>query len=144
MRTRIVRCAALTASAICTATVMTSCALFERRMEHKVKTEVSFSWWGKDARNEYTLDGLKAYQNSNKDVVVRPEYALQESHFLTVHKIVKKLCGFLRGLGIFLYGINASGLFIPTTAHCLLMLWIVAYNDVKAKLLSRLAVILCV
>ena len=75
MRTRIVRCAALTASAICTATVMTSCALFERRMEHKVKTEVSFSWWGKDARNEYTLDGLKAYQNSNKDVVVRPEYA---------------------------------------------------------------------
>lgn len=75
LRTRIVRCAALTASAICTATVMTSCALFERRMEHKVKTEVSFSWWGKDARNEYTLDGLKAYQNSNKNVVVRPEYA---------------------------------------------------------------------
>ena len=75
MRTRIVRCAALTASAICTATVMTGCALFERRMEHNVKTEVSFSWWGKDARNEYTLDGLKAYQNSNKNVVVRPEYA---------------------------------------------------------------------
>ena len=72
MRTRIVRCAALTASAICTVTVMTGCALFERRMEHNVKTEVSFSWWGKDARNEYTLDGLKAYQNSNKDVVVRP------------------------------------------------------------------------
>ena len=75
MRTRIVRCAALTASAICTVTVMTGCALFERRMEHNVKTEVSFSWWGKDARNEYTLDGLKAYQNSNKNVVVRPEYA---------------------------------------------------------------------
>lgn len=54
---------------------MTGCALSERRMEHNVKTEVSFSWWGKDARNEYTLDGLKAYQNSNKDVVVRPEYA---------------------------------------------------------------------
>ena len=51
---------------------MTGCALFERRMEHNVKTEVSFSWWGKDARNEYTLDGLKAYQNSNKNVVVRP------------------------------------------------------------------------
>ena len=75
MRTRIVRCAALTASAICTVSVMTGCALFERRMEHNVKAEVSFSWWGKDARNEYTLDGLKAYQNSNKDVVVRPEYA---------------------------------------------------------------------
>ena len=75
MKTRIVKCAALTASAICTATVMTGCALSERRMEHTVKTEVSFSWWGKDVRNEYTLDGLKAYQNSNKNVVIRPEYA---------------------------------------------------------------------
>jgi len=49
--------------------------MFERRMEHNVKTEVSFSCGGKDARNEYTLYGLKAYQNSNKNVVVRPEYA---------------------------------------------------------------------
>lgn len=75
MKKRIVKGAALTAATLCTAAFMTGCSLPERRVEHKTKTEVSFSWWGKDVRNEYTLEGLKAYQNSNQNVVIRPEYA---------------------------------------------------------------------
>ena len=77
MRTRIVRCAALTASAICTVTVMTGCALFERRMEHNVKTEVSFSWWGKDAKKVYT-QGTAAVLRA-KDCVMKTTNVVQEN-----------------------------------------------------------------
>lgn len=35
---------------------------------------VSFSWWGNDVRNNYTIDALREFEAQNSDIDVIPEY----------------------------------------------------------------------
>lgn len=63
------------ACAVCAAAVLTGCTFGEARLEHPERAVISFSWWGKDARNEYTLEGLKEFQRGNENIVVTPEYS---------------------------------------------------------------------
>lgn len=37
-------------------------------------TKISFSWWGNDARHAYTMDGVDAFQEQNKDIDVEYRY----------------------------------------------------------------------
>nr|MCR5724893.1 hypothetical protein [Treponema sp.] len=34
---------------------------------------VRFSWWGKDSRTEYTLEGLTRFESMYPDITVEPE-----------------------------------------------------------------------
>lgn len=70
--------AAKTAAALCAAAVLTGCTLGEDRLSHPERAGISFSWWGKDARNEYTLEGLRQFQQDNEGIIVTPEYSEYE------------------------------------------------------------------
>lgn len=68
------------AAALLTAAVMTlsSCSLkrtivFNSRRDIVTPTTISFSWWGSEARNTYTLEGLSIFESdSNNTLAVRP------------------------------------------------------------------------
>ncbi len=42
--------------------------------------EISFSWWGKDARNKYTLEGIAQFESKNPTINVVPEYSSWEEY----------------------------------------------------------------
>lgn len=60
---------------LCAATLMTGCTSEEVRESHDNLSKISFSWWGKDIRNEYTIAALKTFEEQNKEVFVVPEYS---------------------------------------------------------------------
>lgn len=39
------------------------------------KTEISFSWWGNDARNEYTIKAIREFERLNPDINVKCIYS---------------------------------------------------------------------
>nr|MCR5725115.1 ABC transporter substrate-binding protein [Treponema sp.] len=41
---------------------------------------VRFSWWGKDSRTEYTLEGLTRFESMYPDITVEPEYDSWEAY----------------------------------------------------------------
>lgn len=44
-------------------------------VEHAEQIEISFSWWGKDARNEYTLDAIKQFEELHPHIKVICKYS---------------------------------------------------------------------
>lgn len=60
---------------VCTAALMTGCTPEEVRESHDHISRLSFSWWGKDIRNEYTVAALRTFEEQNKNVFVVPEYS---------------------------------------------------------------------
>ncbi|MBQ1519771.1 MAG: carbohydrate ABC transporter substrate-binding protein [Ruminococcus sp.] len=43
--------------------------------EHKQQTEISFSWWGNDIRNEYTLAAVSKFEELHPDIKVDCSYS---------------------------------------------------------------------
>ncbi len=43
--------------------------------EGKEKTELTFSWWGPDDRNEYTIAAVKEFEKQHPDIKVNLEYS---------------------------------------------------------------------
>ncbi len=41
---------------------------------------VSFSWWGKEKRNEYTLKGIEMFESKNPSIKVKAEYSPWEKY----------------------------------------------------------------
>ena len=64
---------ALMAAAACTVSLC-SCSLRQVYIQDDTSA-ITFSWWGNDVRNEYTIDGIRTFENENKDVSVTPEYS---------------------------------------------------------------------
>lgn len=42
---------------------------------HTKQTEVSFSWWGNDARNEYTINAIKEFERLHPEIKVNCHYS---------------------------------------------------------------------
>ena len=59
------------------AAVMLLCSCTERNesYEHNSRTKLSFSWWGKDVRHEYTTEAISVFEEQNDDITVYPSYA---------------------------------------------------------------------
>lgn len=45
---------------------------YQSREEISVPTEISFAWWGGDARADYTFKGIKIFERENSDINVQP------------------------------------------------------------------------
>ena len=43
--------------------------------EGEEKTELSFSWWGPDNRNEYTIAAVRQFEKQHPDIKVNLEYS---------------------------------------------------------------------
>jgi len=51
--------------------------------KEKLKTnncEISFSWWGKENRNNYTLQGISNFESQNPTIHISPEYSSWEEY----------------------------------------------------------------
>ncbi|MBE6842684.1 MAG: carbohydrate ABC transporter substrate-binding protein [Ruminococcus sp.] len=42
---------------------------------HTKQTEISFSWWGNDARNEYTINAIKEFERLHPEIKVNCHYS---------------------------------------------------------------------
>ena len=60
---------------IATGLLSTSCTQESIVRIHKNQTEISFSWWGNDARNEYTLKAIKEFERLHPDIKVVCHYS---------------------------------------------------------------------
>ena len=72
MKRRIKRAAVISAAA---AILLCSCQSGNQTYEHNNHTKISFSWWGKDVRHEYTTEAIDVFEDQNEDVLVYPRYA---------------------------------------------------------------------
>ena len=66
------RCAAVCAAA---AVTLTGCSgkdllTYESHRPIAVPEQISYSWWGNEARNEYTIEGIKDFEEQNTDIKV--------------------------------------------------------------------------
>jgi len=43
--------------------------------EHHQQTQISFSWWGNDTRNEYTLEAVRKFEELHPDIKVECSYS---------------------------------------------------------------------
>lgn len=43
--------------------------------EHRQRTEISFSWWGNDTRNEYTIEGIRKFEELHRDIKINYSYS---------------------------------------------------------------------
>ena len=64
-------------AAVCVAAAMMlcSCSSSNQSFDHDNHTKLSFSWWGKDVRHEYTTEAIKLFEEQNSDIHVYPRYA---------------------------------------------------------------------
>lgn len=60
-------CAALTLSA--------GCGNKSKVTKQKKQVEISFSWWGNDARNKYTLEAVKKFERLHPEIKVNCSYS---------------------------------------------------------------------
>lgn len=51
-----------------------SCS-YGRVIPDQQNAEITFSWWGKDERNENTLKGISAFEESHTDIGINPQYS---------------------------------------------------------------------
>ncbi|MBR0528385.1 MAG: carbohydrate ABC transporter substrate-binding protein [Ruminococcus sp.] len=65
--------AALT-SAVLAAGMLTACGSSEKN-ERKPQTEISFSWWGNDKRNKYTIEAIEKFEELHPDIKVNVSYS---------------------------------------------------------------------
>lgn len=73
MKRRIKRAAAAATAAVML--IMCSCSPADQHFEHNDRIKLSFSWWGKDVRHEYTTEAIEVFEEQNEDVLVYPRYA---------------------------------------------------------------------
>lgn len=69
-------------------TILISSCSKENKVSLK-KTEISFSWWGKDFRNNYTLEGLNFFSETYPQISVKPEFSSwqgYETYFENLYK----------------------------------------------------------
>ena len=54
---------------------LTSCNSEPVVTTNNEQTEISFSWWGNDARNEYTIKAIREFERLNPDINVKCIYS---------------------------------------------------------------------
>lgn len=59
------------------AIVLTGCSSTSQKMvqEQNETTTITFSWWGNDDRNEYTLRAIQYFEQQNPDIQVKCQYS---------------------------------------------------------------------
>jgi len=65
--------AALFSCAVLTA--ITGCGSSAKVKEQKKQVEISFSWWGNDARNKYTLEAIQKFERLHPEIKVDCNYS---------------------------------------------------------------------
>lgn len=66
----------ITAMTVCGVCLSSLCACSYRQVVWDQSTsEIRFSWWGNDERNECTLEGIAVFENNNEDISISPEYS---------------------------------------------------------------------
>lgn len=60
-------------TAVCTASLC-SCS-FRTVYSSTDTSQIRFSWWGNDDRNEYTISGIRKFEAQNEQISVTPEYS---------------------------------------------------------------------
>ena len=63
------------AAGIAAAMLLCSCAENNDSYAHNSRTNISFSWWGKDVRHNYTTEAISIFEEHNEDIAVYPRYA---------------------------------------------------------------------
>lgn len=69
--------AGVISACLCCSLCLTSCSSV-RIIHEEPSCEITYSWWGKDDRNESTLEGLKIFGEQHEDISVRTEYGEYE------------------------------------------------------------------
>jgi ABC-type sugar transport system, periplasmic component len=54
--------------------ILTSCGDERVIRKQKEQIEITLSWWGNDARNEYTLEAVKLFEKKHPDIKVKCSY----------------------------------------------------------------------
>lgn len=54
---------------------LSSCADRQVVTEQKQQVEISFSWWGNDTRNEYTIEAIRQFEELHPDIRVNCSYS---------------------------------------------------------------------
>ena len=54
---------------------LVSCANEPKIINQDTVSTLRFSWWGKDDRNKYILDGIDIFENQNTNISINPEYS---------------------------------------------------------------------
>ncbi len=54
---------------------LTSCGKKAVVTSQQDKIDISFSWWGNDARNEYTIEAIRQFEQLNPDIKVTCKYS---------------------------------------------------------------------
>lgn len=66
-------CAA--ALAACLTAALTGCVREPVITKLRQRTEISFSWWGNDTRNEYTIEAIRKFEELHPDIKVNYSYS---------------------------------------------------------------------
>lgn len=63
------------AAVLSSSLLLCSCGADFESYEHHSRVRISFSWWGKDVRHNYTTEAINVFEDQNDDITVYPEYA---------------------------------------------------------------------
>ena len=66
--------AALT-SAVLLAGTLSACGSSSEKNERTQQTEISFSWWGNDSRNQYTIEAIEKFEELHPEIKVNVSYS---------------------------------------------------------------------
>ena len=66
--------AALTSAVLLTGT-LASCGSRNSKHERVQQTEISFSWWGNDSRNRYTIEAIEKFEELHPEIKVDVSYS---------------------------------------------------------------------
>ncbi len=69
------RCIAVLLSSALISASFTGCGEKKVVTEHHQQTQISFSWWGNDTRNEYTLEAVRKFEELHPDIKVNCSYS---------------------------------------------------------------------
>lgn len=67
--------AAVSALSFLTAVSLSSCSSEPVVTTSSIQTDISFSWWGNDVRNEYTIKAIQEFEKLNPDINVKCVYS---------------------------------------------------------------------
>ena len=57
------------------ALICTGCSSDEVVRSHRERVEITLAWWGNDARHEYTIKGIEAFEELHPDIKVNVSYS---------------------------------------------------------------------
>lgn len=69
------RCIAVLLSSAVISASLVGCGGEKVVTEHHQQTLISFSWWGNDTRNEYTLEAIRKFEELHPDIKVECSYS---------------------------------------------------------------------